>query len=120
MTSLLDIETVHCSHVIWKMKLNDFLSGESVTGFEVAGQCDLGQWLDGLSPKERASLPNIKKLRKVHDKFHKNSEKLFSVVKKDRHDPNIKKAFRNLDKLSGKILKLLSALEDHLKRKKAL
>ncbi len=78
------------AHVKWKMRLVQYIGGQSHESFDVAAvscddKCDLGKWIHGPATKH-SSLTEYKNLRVSHADFHKTVGAIIGHVHNHKTD----------------------------------
>lgn len=93
----LSLNDIIKSHMDWKVRLNDYLDGNSSENLEAANirpdnLCVLGKWVYGDGQKKYGNSPEWNKLRETHAHFHQCAAGII-----DEHSSNPESAKQQLN-----------------------
>jgi len=107
---------IRLKHIVWRVKLNDFLEGkpgmteEQATSHEA---CDVGKWLYSEGMKKYGTMPEIQELEKIHVALHSTVKNIITL-KQSGNISAEKEELEKLDKILRKIMFLLVDIEQKL------
>ncbi len=110
----LDFPAAKSKHLSWKNRVRSFLQGrESLTHDQAVSHrdCDLGKWLYSKGMEQFGSMEEMQELEKVHANLH-NEIKEIITLKESGNDNEANERFSNIERYSGRVVNLLSTLED--------
>ncbi len=113
LTAGLDFGSVREKHRQWSDRLQQVLDGKvSMTAQEAGSHktCALGQWIYSTGVQDYGSIAEMRKLIKVHEKFHGQVHGVLTA-KRNAEDVRAQKELENLKQSSQEIMELLSKLE---------
>ena len=108
------------AHVKWKMRLVQYVGGQSHESFDVAAvscddKCDLGKWIHGPATKH-SSLTEYKNLRASHAEFHKTVGAIIGCVHNNKTDDARKLLGGDFAATSRKTISAIHAMRDKTER----
>jgi methyl-accepting chemotaxis protein len=103
------------AHIKWKMRLVDYIKGNSNEQLEVAkvscdDQCDLGRWLYGPATAH-ARLTEYGELKKSHAAFHRSVGEIVQCVHDHHSDEAMHKLGGEFFQLSNQTIRAIKTLE---------
>jgi methyl-accepting chemotaxis protein len=113
----IDFDYAKTEHVIWLVRLNRFLGGKrKILASELVSQeqCKLGKWLQGEGVSKYSGFAEIKELVKKHIELHV-LVKIIIAMKEAGDDEQAKKKYKELEKISNRIVALINSLKQKIK-----
>ena len=99
-------------HIVWNIRLSCFLDGgECITQEQAvsAEKCILGKWLYEEGLRKYSHIPQVQELESVHSQIHEQVKRII-VAKNSGHQAEAEAGLIILQKISEKIIELLSNL----------
>lgn len=117
----IDIDTAITAHENWKLRLQNYLNGNSAETLqpEIVCQddrCDLGKWLHGPGEKRLGKYPSFSVLVARHKYFHLQASTVVALVQANEKDKAIQTLEGSYRHASTQVVLLLKDLKRGLGR----
>ena len=117
-------EDAIAAHTKWKVRLIDYIKGNSKEHLEVAkvscdDQCALGGWLYG-GARAHAKLPEYEALRQHHASFHRSVGSIVQCVHDQKQSDAMKQLGGEFFQHSNQTIKAIKALQNKVEKNAAV
>jgi chemotaxis protein histidine kinase CheA len=118
----LDFASARSKHMLWKLRLRDFLDGKSTLTLAQASShkdCALGKWLYSSGLQQFGKLPEMQQLENLHQQFHGAVREVISL-KTSGDTARSERELTRVESLSAQIVSLLTGLERQMAERAAV
>lgn len=112
----LNLANAKISHLNWRNSLRKFVDGKLVlSSSQVANHesCEFGHWYYGSQGREFKELSSMNEIEKPHREMHQLIHSLLDAKSKS-DEIGMERLYQQIYELSGKIIKLLTSIEDEV------
>lgn len=114
----IDFNYAKTEHVVWLVRLNRFLNGKrAIQNKELVSHdnCRLGKWLKSEDRTKYGDLPEMSELIEKHIELHV-LVKIIVRMKESGNDTVARREFKQLEKISNRIVSLINILKQKIKQ----